>query len=1028
MTNIINRLAWGVSIGLAFTFLFIFFQRDFYDEISITFVLVVFLAPIIKKILFSKSYIESQFDANPPRAQIIPSPVPQIAIDETSLVDRTVPSKQKLEPEQVVMALNKESVAKDTEVMSDVLQILASEKNKNYVANETLSEKEPAPMATPPKPGIFHEFFKENALAKVGSILLFLSILFLMQLVYNKIGPIGKLMLGFLISFLVFIVGVILEKKNLHRESRVLMGTAVLINYLVILSGRYLIGDGMYIKQLLLNESVTFFLLILNTIFAVSVAMAHKSKLILVFAILGAYLNPFLINEKMNLTVYTLLAYSFVVSMGAISLSIFYKKYHVATAKLLLLGAFVGGNILVLSAPSINYWQWLLKLSVLLILTLTCAYYAYFSKFNELLVGVLGGAYLFLLILILSAQSSFWKFYSIGTTLSIAIVLSMLALVSLYFFLNSMLVPIYYLLLAPLAIILLFFQMHILVLGGLVYLLMGALFYYLLVFALVSNKLSQFFAYIYFLVLGAFTVLMSLIWNINNLRLHDSFSIYENHGIALAVFLFLFSAYYFSGRKDLEKLYTISTLASAFVLPIIIERSGPFKTASVICSVLFVLANILWPLIKKSLLFTALSNLVLGVLIGSVFSVYEIFYFWGGELGQSKMSLGLSFMLIAIVYFLVSYFYYLAIDGHNKLIESGEEKVEISDAVYPIIGISLSLFALAIIYIFSKHSEIISAILIFESAVLFYFYSQKKIEKIYFAGLAFMALGLVKMTLLVDLVNAREYSLLIAMFFILAAFAAIIKFLNCEEQGVKIFSDLGIIIGVLLILSIVNRIVPDNANGMSILASAIYLFLLAMIFGLAKSDVLRYFYVGLFSVILLFHVSNIGSIFKRIDHADLGFLKIFQYISSILFLFSAIIFNKIPRIQQTGEGFKKLGVFALSVVMAIYIFIISTQYVYYLFGEIEFVITIYWGLVSLLFLSFGIQNNRIKPRTLGLYILVLAVLKILLLDIWSGLEDAIMRVIALMVVGVIMISISILYSKKYDNNLKGEFDFANFMK
>ena len=77
------------------------------------------------------------------------------------------------------------------------------------------------------------------------------------------------------------------------------------------------------------------------------------------------------------------------------------------------------------------------------------------------------------------------------------------------------------------------------------------------------------------------------------------------------------------------------------------------------------------------------------------------------------------------------------------------------------------------------------------------------------------------------------------------------------------------------------------------------------------------------------------------------------------------------------------------------------------------------------FLSYGIQKNIIKLRTLGLYILSLTTIKILAYDIWSGLDDAIMRVIALMLVGGVMIGVSILYSRKYDGDLKGEFDFDN---
>ena len=50
--------------------------------------------------------------------------------------------------------------------------------------------------------------------------------------------------------------------------------------------------------------------------------------------------------------------------------------------------------------------------------------------------------------------------------------------------------------------------------------------------------------------------------------------------------------------------------------------------------------------------------------------------------------------------------------------------------------------------------------------------------------------------------------------------------------------------------------------------------------------------------------------------------------------------------------------------------------------------------------------------------------KIIFSDVWS-VEDAVTRVVALMLVGGLMIAISLLYTKKYGGNLKGEWDLKN---
>ena len=69
------------------------------------------------------------------------------------------------------------------------------------------------------------------------------------------------------------------------------------------------------------------------------------------------------------------------------------------------------------------------------------------------------------------------------------------------------------------------------------------------------------------------------------------------------------------------------------------------------------------------------------------------------------------------------------------------------------------------------------------------------------------------------------------------------------------------------------------------------------------------------------------------------------------------------------------------------------------------------GILAFLSSGYGIQQNIIKYRTLGLSILALTVAKILLYDIWYALDNAVMRIVALMVVGGLMIVISLLYSK-----------------
>jgi len=64
---------------------------------------------------------------------------------------------------------------------------------------------------------VISRFFSENILAKLGGILLFLGVLFFLALIgpaiFNLIGPVGKIVIGFMIGFGLFGVGVWLDGR-----------------------------------------------------------------------------------------------------------------------------------------------------------------------------------------------------------------------------------------------------------------------------------------------------------------------------------------------------------------------------------------------------------------------------------------------------------------------------------------------------------------------------------------------------------------------------------------------------------------------------------------------------------------------------------------------------------------------------------------------------------------------------------------------------------------------------------------------
>lgn len=881
------------------------------------------------------------------------------------------------------------------------------------------------------------KFFRENALAKIGGILLFLGVLFLLQLIYTVIGPIGKLMIGFAVGFLVFGIGLLAERRGYRNEARILLGTSILINYLVILAGRYLIGEGMLVEQTLLNEGVTFFLLILNTIFAISVAMAHYSGSLLLFAFVVAYLNPFLIGETTTETPYTLLVYALVVSAGAVVLSRFYRNRSSFYSYNLLHAAFLGGNILALLAPSATVWQWSLKLSLLGLVSLVCLFQAYAKKDHKLVTVYFVGMYLFFIALVEYGSVVLGAAFSGISVVAFSLVFLGLSLVGgavlVLFMAPGTLV---YAMLMPLFILAGMFFTGIFSVGAVAAVMISAMFLYLFVFAAIFRNFTQQMIYAFFGALGLFVFLVSgflgdiLHYKLSTTAASEASLSVQAYAILASAFVFMLVAYAFSRRQGLERLYAVATLFSIIAILPVLQREGDLMLISAVSVGVFLLANIFLPLINRELILHNVKNLAFGLVAGIIFVVAEIFWFWYGDAGLSKVTLGMSFLGLAVLYFVLAYFLYNRISRlratlPEETVSAGESRQSAgADAVYTVLGVSISLFSLAIAYVFSGHSEVVSAVWLFEATLLFFFYGRLKDIKIYAAAMVLMVIGLVKFFLLVPLVEGGVYVSLIPLAVIFLSFALNLKFMQFEKRSFRLAHDLAHIAGMLAVLVFLFNLIPEHGQGWMFLVASLFGLVLALLYSFYSSSYIKIAFAAYLAIFFLLQIAGLEGVFNYVERFEVPALKLLQPLAAVLISAAVIWFIKL---SETRE--EKYGKFywRLNAALAAYAFIITTQFVYYFLYENHFMITIYWGVLALVFLGYGIQRDYLKMRTVGLYIIILTTAKILLYDIWSGLDDAVMRVVALMVVGGIMIGVSMLYSKKYGSDLKGEFEIRNLL-
>lgn len=267
--------------------------------------------------------------------------------------------------------------------------------------------------------------------------------------------------------------------------------------------------------------------------------------------------------------------------------------------------------------------------------------------------------------------------------------------------------------------------------------------------------------------------------------------------------------------------------------------------------------------------------------------------------------------------------------------------------------------------------------------------------------------------------NPREYLFLISAFIILISLFLNVKFLDkSKDETRKNIHDIAHIVWIIAISYFVRDIIISHWNWLSILATAIFIAILWIFYSRFWSKLLKWFFVFIFGLFVLFHIWRFDYIKYNLSDNMLEYLIFLQYISTILISGIVIFWNKINK--------EKTYNYILNAILVFYLLIILSLYIYNIF-ENTFLITIFWWTVSSIALMNWILKEKKVLRTSGLYLLFLVLLKISLYDVWYWFENAFTRIIVFIVLWMILIFISIAYSKKYWNDLSWEFDFKNLL-
>ncbi len=846
------------------------------------------------------------------------------------------------------------------------------------------------------------DFFSTNTLAKLGWILIFFAVVFFLKWLvwafWEVIWEVGRIILWFIVWLLVFLSGIYLDKKWHKWESEILFWVSLLINYAVILSWRFLVWDNWY-----LTETTTFLFLILNTVLWIVTSLVYNSRTLLIFSIIWAYLNPFIIWSEPSQTPYTLVWYSMIISLWSLFIAISNNKKSNETW--LFYSIFLLWNLLFLVAPFTDSIWFITKLICSSILNVTLIYILNNLKLYSILEKALFWSYISIILMIFNSQTN-WSIILENAFLFYNIIIWF------FFFLWIRLLKssnwIKFSLLIPLIIfvfLMIFLWNNFYILEWTIFL----FFYLIWAVFLLKNNIGTLF--INFYIWGLWVIIslsnFNLVWNIESINLIEYLIIL---GTSL---IFIIFSFVLSKKENLWKLYLIWTIWGIFLLTPLttLEISKIYIIPAISSLIIFWILNLATPFLNKNLIEKKenLLTLIAWSIWWVLFILFQIHNF--GQEFFPWISVWLAFMSLAIIYFLQSFVIV------SKLQNSKEKDNNLKNIFYNYAMISLSIFSIAIAIIFSKYPEITWTIWLFEATILFYFYSRNRENKLFIAWNILFIIWLVKLSLLVSIIQEWDFKFLISFSIIFLSLIMNLFFIDKEKNNSIIHHFLHIL-GIIILTILLSQIIPSTNTWWSLLWISLFLMILWSFYSLLTNSILlKYFFLIILTFFCFYHIWSFEIIKNKLESLNLGNLIILQYLATWLVIWNYLIWKKLNKNRELN--------IILYLIIGFYSFLITNFYIFNFF-ENTFSLTIYWGLIASILLIYWIQKDKINLRTLWLYFIILTSTKIFLMDVWQ-ITDTSYRVIAFLVLWIIFVIISTLYTKKYWNNILSELKFNNLI-
>ena len=852
----------------------------------------------------------------------------------------------------------------------------------------------------PDEPNWLVVFFSDRPLAKIWGILLFLGALFFLSLIWWAVGAVGKILIGLLFGFSLYGIWVWMDRKWHTTESRTLLGVGIAINTLTILSGRWIIG-GESESSPALWDTITLIFLLFNTAFAVVTALVYASRTFLIFSFIFAYLIPFLTGSESS-SIFLILAYNAIISTWGylLSLMLSYRETSREDVLWLFRTVLIGSLVLLVitsfgirdTGDLISYmvilfiltgvWVWVdtkieksLSISAIIVSGYTALIFAMIG------VGALDGSLFIYIVAIVPLMV---------LTLSHTILFGVSRLLSgILFF----------------PLILGLFLLSLFWVSSVVSILIPLVLLYGVASFFILGSLSRWFQYLFFILLGSFMSICSFALDTRPIDI----ALYDRLVLAIVSITFFCFSLWNAFRLKLDHLVLLSAVITAILLWVLLS---PLWSLSWIFYSLFLLIAFTVPFIMKR--FTdwlpSVSIIAYQVLV-NLFMILELISLgramWFSDSSNSLVTLWVIVFALSIASSLYSFLLVRSRSGSS--ISSLSELPEWQkNLIYGIFAIPISLFSLAVAIVFSGSPSIVAAVWILESSIFAFMYGKMRNTPLLLASLVLLIIGLIRLVPFFDTIHAGDWILLVPLAVIAASLFVWVRALTPRSHALTGLYDILHILGILAVGSALIEIIPHSPFGWSILGGSIFVLIATFLYRKVDGPILSTWLAVLICGFFFYH-------FGRMDGLRKDLLPVLiQLIGLAIVYFSSYVFM---RHHEYGRW-----TFFFASVLTI---IITSLYVNDI-TQTVFAVTIYLTLLSAGLILRWIGQNKTYFRTAWLYIGVVVLMKILFYDLWFGLDNAIIRVVALMISGGVMIALSQLYGKSVSRGWTEEFSLENF--